>query len=803
MDLESYMRNVANNWTILVLLVLSTAALGQTQGNTRKKPRSAPRVAPLPSNTGDNLQTDGTKLPASNFGTNLANSVTSAASDSDDHVPCFFTVKQLMDLRPVPSVAKLTEADQSRVLTSVVEAVDRASDAELTRDQKEKFIAILAGELDGKLVGKTPGEALATIMNILYQITSENVDLIVKSLSKQAQDEAHKNSGLWEEGTAEMRLRSLETILKPRFPDEAAKIHDAAAGQSTVLTGAVASSARTAINKFVRPDDIGCAYQILTWNQARLLFGRSVANEYIAVQITVRNLNPKEEFIVHNAMLSVDTDIHGAVGQYFEGADKIEVEAYNTAGESLTARGIVGNGIAAAGTLLSTLQPIVDADNFSHAVAAFNGGVVPGWAKISPDHQKDQLLLIANSGFSATYATKTVVGKSGAATFYTWFPAKPFLEGWWVQDCARRLLTMEVHTERIDRSQVGVDRKAAQAACQDSTAAIWKRKTYKEWSPTADQLFRDLSLAVVAGVHVLEEAKNKSAITDLKCPKNDRGELDFLQASPDGILSCDLTGDNLDKVAKLRLENAGNPVDPTRPEATVSVSGDSTTAKAAFKTSDLAAATGDVYNVLSVSKDGSESTTGQNIHLDQKTAVLTGVSPGSIDLNSPSTKLTITGYNLNNLTKVCFSNPKADSNGTFDVNNGSSKSQATVDVNSSKLSAGKWELHPNDCSHPAGVKVEMIVNGLPEPQVDSFSPSSAAPGKTVTIAGNHLSKVTSVTFGGVAAKPTIIDDTKLTVVVPPGAKSGSVGVFSAGKTTTKDGFKVLPQKGQPKPSNRP
>jgi|SRR5581483_6884460 len=191
------MRNVVNTWTILLLLAFSAAALAQTQGNAGKKPKpkSVPRVAPLPPNTPATPQT-GNANPAtgSNFGANLANTVTTATSDSDDHVPCFFTLKQLMDLRPVPSVPKLTEADQSRVLTSVVEAVDRANDAELTRDQKEKFISILAGDLDGKLVGKTPGEALATIMNTLYQITSKNIDDVVKSLSEKAKAKADESS---------------------------------------------------------------------------------------------------------------------------------------------------------------------------------------------------------------------------------------------------------------------------------------------------------------------------------------------------------------------------------------------------------------------------------------------------------------------------------------------------------------------------------------------------------------------------------------------------------------------------------
>jgi hypothetical protein len=65
--------------------------------------------------------------------------------------------------------------------------------------------------------------------------------------------------------------------------------------------------------------------------------------------------------------------------------------------------------------------------------------------------------------------------------------------------------------------------------------------------------------------------------------KNARGELDFSKASSDGSLSCDVTGTSLGKVAKLRPENAGNDVDPVRPEGTVTVSGDNTSAKAGVK----------------------------------------------------------------------------------------------------------------------------------------------------------------------------------------------------------------------------
>ena len=145
----------------------------------------------------------------------------------------------------------------------------------------------------------------------------------------------------------------------------------------------------------------------------------------------------------------------------------------------------------------------------------------------------------------------------------------------------------------------------ARDACNGdaNTSDKWKAVRYEHWSSISDQLFRDLSLAAVAGIHVLEESKNKSSITEVKCPKDGKGDVDFSKASSDGSLTCDVSGDNLDKVSKLRLENAKNQVDPARPDGIVTVNGDSSTAKAVFKVSDLASLPGDTYDVFALSKD--------------------------------------------------------------------------------------------------------------------------------------------------------------------------------------------------------
>lgn len=809
-------------FTSFVLLLLFTAVAAYGQGSGKPKPHgknASPTQVPPPwTNVPPSPPQPNNGPTPSALGSNLANTVANVISPSDDdHVPCFFNLKQLMDLRPSPSVPKLTAADQSRVLTSVIEAVDAASDKELTRDQKTEFIHKLAGELDGRLVGKTPGEALATLMDILYQITAESevlyraaadkgrlVGMLPKNTSADIQQKVKDPSSRWfVNNDPKSTLKNLSGIVEPELPEFAKELDQASDGETNALNGAVASTARSAINKLTRPNDIGCAYQILPWDESRLLFGRSVANNFIAAQVTVRNLNAKEEFIIHNAMLSVDTDIHGAIGRYFEGTDKISVEAYNNAGESLTPRGIVGNAISAASALLSTLQPIADASNFSHAVAVFTGSVVPGWKTMAPDHQKDQLLLIANSGFSATYTTKTVVGKSGAATFYTWFPMKPFLEGWWVQDCAQSIVTVgNSPANGASPTQLGVDLAHAQQVCAGVTAEKWKTKAYKDWSSISDQLFRDLSLAVVAGVHVQEESKTRSSVTDLKCPTNSRGELDLSQASTDGTFTCKIQGENLDKVLKLRLENARNAVDPVRPEANVTVSGDNTAADAKFRVTGLASATGLVYNVYTVAKDGTEVIMPQTIQMDLNTVTL--ASPGSVDLTNLPNMVDLSGRNLNKLTKLCLVKPPSTDQLIVQVQS-DKPTEATANISSlkGKLSAGDWQIFLEDCLARNNTKQILKITGTAAPQIDSFTPASAKAGATVTIIGSNLAGAMAVSFGGVDARPTTSENNKITVIVPSGGKFGVIGVTTLGGTIkSNDKFTVMPKPKAPKTQTR-
>jgi hypothetical protein len=82
--------------------------------------------------------------------------------------------------------------------------------------------------------------------------------------------------------------------------------------------------------------------------------------------------------------------------------------------------------------------------------------------------------------------------------------------------------------------------------------------------------------------------------------------------------------------------------------------------------------------------------------------------------------------------------------------------------------------------------------GAEAPAVSSFKPAAAAPGKKLTIKGSNLSEVTGVTIGNVAAHIIKTAPTKVTVTVPPGARSGLVHVTSlAGASSTLTVFDVI------------
>ena len=83
----------------------------------------------------------------------------------------------------------------------------------------------------------------------------------------------------------------------------------------------------------------------------------------------------------------------------------------------------------------------------------------------------------------------------------------------------------------------------------------------------------------------------------------------------------------------------------------------------------------------------------------------------------------------------------------------------------------------------------FTVTAVVTPVINSFAPSSAGNGSTVTLKGKSFTGTTAVSFGGVAATSyLVVNDTVITAVVGTGA-SGIVSVTTAGGTGILAGFK--------------
>ncbi|WP_327153044.1 IPT/TIG domain-containing protein [Streptomyces tubercidicus] len=141
------------------------------------------------------------------------------------------------------------------------------------------------------------------------------------------------------------------------------------------------------------------------------------------------------------------------------------------------------------------------------------------------------------------------------------------------------------------------------------------------------------------------------------------------------------------------------------------------------------------------------------------------------------TTVTITGTNLGGATAVRFGTKTA-------AITGNTPTSVTV------ISPSGSGAVPVTVTTPGGTSNPLQFFYVGAPFKSSLSPVTGvtAGGNTVTINGTGLSTATSVSFGGVTATPTVVNDGQLTVTVPAGAAAGPVGVYVTTAGGTNNGL---------------
>jgi hypothetical protein len=390
---------------------------------------------------------------------------------------------------------------------------------------------------------------------------------------------------------------------------------------------------------------------------------------------------------MHDTAFAVDTDLSGRRGRFFSGRDKLIVRGMSAADADFSPRNVVVHMMESVGTLMSAVIPVAGA-SFSAASSVYNSGFLQGLQKTWPDHNTDHLNLLNDTGFSSATAYKSVVPKSGTVMFVMFVPSKQFEQGWWVQSCAETISngvllnssgssnsSPPVNGTVKVNDEVGINLKAALNACQNgggnqpktdtdqekppapvqpSTKTPFNIVHYKNWSPNALAIFRELAFSIVAGVHINEASQNKPGTSSVDCPEDTEGKMDFTKQSG-GSVSCDIKGHNLDQIAKLRLRNSADQTDSKTAEGDVSVNGDAKAAKVSFPLSQVGPLEGAVYKVFLVTKERVESDGGQKLQFSR--APFVNTSDIQIDLakdldKDQKKKIDLSGYHLDKTTAV-------------------------------------------------------------------------------------------------------------------------------------------------------
>ncbi|MCU1252238.1 MAG: hypothetical protein JWQ49_5267 [Edaphobacter sp.] len=699
---------------VCALVMLSSGLAGSAQVTKKPDKKKAQAVQPVASKPdASNTEVFKAQIEAKL----LATALKSPDHTNGDYIPCTFTISELFALRQQPALLTLSAAEGEALKEQVLAAVFDGGQGKLVKNE-QVFASLISQET---FAGLTPSQAFNRILSDLSVVMNTAKDLkaaittpLSNADSKQpsveqhelpplnAEQVAHVKSALLRDATLlganseylsvlsnqienahlldshpedlEKAVSAIFAKTDDYFKDHSPTQKEAAANVSTSIsqvmnstadsvlepdkTQVILDSARNSLSAFSRPIDIGCAMSVLDYSETRHSFGPIVADQYIAVQVVVRNLNAQEEFLLHDVELAVDSSPVGEKGRYFSGRDKMIVRSLANAQSDLSRRNIIVHGIQGVGAVMDAAA-IVFGGALTNAAGVFNGAFATslnqGWRDLTPT----QVNLLNDTGFSSSSNSRTVVPKDATAMVVAFIPAKQFEEAWWVQNCAKGLYFQQPPK---DADPTGIDLVAPLAACKATAQGTPlkldpERVKYKNWSPSAQAIFQQLAYAVVAGVHVGDNG-NDSSVTQLTCPTDGLGNVDYSKAVG-GNLPCTASGEKLEKVASLRLRNAKDQTDPATADAPVSVSGDNTKGEIAFPVETLGGLAAPLYIVYSVDKRGTENKTAASVHVSQQ-PFLSSLQPndpeiGSAGGDAKAVSITAKGFHLETIDHVDIS----------------------------------------------------------------------------------------------------------------------------------------------------
>ena len=402
-------------------------------------------------------------------------------------------------------------------------------------------------------------------------------------------------------------LKAIESILPTLTPQQLASLAQqlgAGAGLNSdqlKLLNAYLLAVNPA-STYDRPNDVSCSFSVMQWKETKDVFGRRVANDYVALQVNLRNLNTKNEFLVHDIQIAVDTGLTPyQFGRFEATRDKQIVRGVVQRGQSEDRRNLIINSLTAAGAILSPVSAAIadKGGQIAAGVSIFEGPFLVGAGNVFPDHTLEYLNNLNDFGFSPSSTNKTVVPVQGSVPLVTFLAEKPLEQlpfvrcghehsGKYRDDTLKTDEQLNLPNEMNCQLHPYYDYKSAHPLHDDVnvddtlTGYFRKPLRFKDWDGAAQNIFGHRVFVVIGGVHIQQVASGP-AITSLTCPlKSDQKNVD---TSKDPV-TCTLSGSNLDQVASIKLEQGS--LTPIAGTLTAYASGN--TATISFKASDVATA---------------------------------------------------------------------------------------------------------------------------------------------------------------------------------------------------------------------
>lgn len=358
------------------------------------------------------------------------------------------------------------------------------------------------------------------------------------------------------------------------------KLRDVGVLQEQEVPGVVSLLGTVLVPPPASTSTVGCSQSILTWDETRHMFGRAIANNYLAIQINIRNMDPDHEFLLHDVQVAIydpesgcdDPDDPACEMMFTAGREHVLARALHTTTNWSSTRNVVVSLAAALGQLGVGIGAVAGGPSWRDAFSVYAGTFVPLLQNGVPDFTLQQLKLLDDMAFSSANAYKIVVGKSATVPFVTFLPLK-------------------IHvTDSVDE---------------------FKHMDHSGLQNLSRRLF-----ALVAGAHI-SQTNQPVHLTKLACPtKNGALDLSTPGDATGKQFTCDIEGTSLNSVAQIRLRNALESTDQVHVDGSVSVNGGSSTVgKVAFDIAALRNLANTKYAAYLVLPSGQESSTDLSVSI--------------------------------------------------------------------------------------------------------------------------------------------------------------------------------------------